>query len=99
MNNLSSSHAVSGFLCHNEACSFTKFLDLFFGRKGEEGEEEASGDESKKGNFLSKLVKKILKRVKSEDESENEPSTSIDYATYSVEAAQDLQDLCFVKFN
>lgn len=98
MKNLSSSHEVSGFLCHNEACAFTKILDLFFGRQTNE-EEEATDGETKKGGFLSKLVKKILKRVKSEDESEKESTTSIDYATYSVEAAQDLQDLCFVKFN
>ncbi len=99
LNNISSSHETSGVMCNKEAHAFTQFLDLFFGRK-EEQEPEANDSSKKQGNFLAKLVKKLLRRLKSEDENEEQQcESSIDYAAYSAEAAQDLHDLCFVKFD
>lgn len=92
LNNMSASHENPGTMTKKEANGFTQFLSEFFG-KHEETDEAKSSD-----NFLTKLVKKILKRKQKKSESQLDETETIDYAAFSVEATEELEDRCFVKF-
>lgn len=85
LNNQANGHQNPGSLTSAEASSFTNFLHTFFGK--------ASGHHE---SFLSKLIKKVLK--KKQKKSEDSEDQEIDYTTFTGEAAEELEDLCFVKF-
>lgn len=90
LESMSSSHAKKGFLSPKEASGFTNFLNEFYG-KAEEQEEE------KTVNFLARIIKKIINRKKDKKPDDNQEE-EIDYVSFTAEAAEDLENHCFVKF-
>lgn len=91
-------HEKDGSLTSKDADSVTEFLNNFYGKP--EGE-EVEAEQKESSNFLTKLVKKILNRKEKKSDVENDTNNddlSIDFDTYSTEAAEELQNFCFVKF-
>lgn len=89
--NQSSNHNQIGSLTPAEATEFKKFLDTFYGYT-------ADCDDKTKESFLSKVFKIFKKEEADEEKGKEEEQGCVEYREFACQAASNLEDSTFVKF-